>query len=135
MMKYSGCVDCIASEVGEGSDAGKVYNFAKRTSEDSAAISVAHRIEHCIKISTSRKLFSAWRHILTRSFPFGTVGHVIGRTFSPRALKRAAKRRGYDVIKGIIGVGSFKGDNGDGASGWRCSGSDRISGVIGVSER
>jgi len=100
------------------------------------AISVAHFIKQQTNESTSSKLFPAWRQILTRSFPFGTVGHVIGRTFSPRALKRAANGWGYEVIKGTIGVGSRMGDSDDGdAGGCRWCGSERISGMIGVNER
>lgn len=108
----------------------KGYNFAKAPSDDPTATSVAHRIEYCISKSTSSKLFSACRQILTRSFPLGTVGQVIGRAFSPRALRRVANGRGYDVIIGTIGVGSCLDD----AGGRRCSGSDRISGVIGTDE-
>ena len=81
-----------------------------------------------------RNYFLAWRQILTRAFLFGTVGQVMGSTFSPSALKRAAKGRGYIVIKGTIGVGSCRGDNDNDADGWRCAGSDRISGMIGVDE-
>lgn len=101
--------------------------------EDPIAISVAHCIEYWINRSTSSKLFSAWRQTLTRSFPFGTVGQVIGRAFSPWVLKRVANGRGYDVIKGTTGVGSCEG-NDDDADGWRCSGSERIWGMIGVNE-
>ena len=96
-------------------------------------ISVAHCIEYRINKSTCSKPFSACRQILTRSFCLGTVGQVIGRTFSPSALKRVANGRGYDVIKGIIGVGSSGGDAD--AAGWRCSGSDKTSGMIGVNDR
>jgi len=73
------------------------------------AISVAHCIEFWINTSTSSKLFSAWRQILTRSFPFGTVGQVMGRAFSPSVLKRAANGWGCDVIKGTIGVDTTSG--------------------------
>ena len=66
------------------------YNFAKTPPEVLMAISIAHFTDCWINRSTSSKLFSAWRQILTRSFPFGTVGHVMGRTFSPRALNRVA---------------------------------------------
>lgn len=60
----------------------------------------------------------------------------MGRTLSPRALKRAANRWGYDVINGIIGVGSRRGGGGDGdAGGWRFSGSERTSGTINGNER
>jgi len=111
----------------------KRYNFAKTSPEDLTAISVAHFIEYWINRSTSSKLFSAWRQILTRSFPLGTVGQAMGRAFSPRVLKRVANERGYDVIRGTIGVGSCEGD--DDADGWRCSGRERILGLIGVNER
>lgn len=90
------------------------YNFAKPLPEDPMAISAAHCTECWINKSTSSKLFSAWRQILTRSFPFGTVGHVMGRTFSPRALKRVASGWGWDVINGMIGVGSCVDDDAGG---------------------
>lgn len=109
------------------------YNFAETPPEDPTVVSIAHFIECWISSSTCSKLFSAWRQILTRSFPLGTVGQVMGRAFSPRVLRCVANGRGYDVIKGTIGVGSCGGD--DGAEGWRCSGSERTSGLIGVNER
>ena len=56
----------------------------------------------------------------------------MGRAFSPCVLNRAASGRGYAVISGTIGVASCDG-NDDGPD--RCSGSERIWGVIGVSER
>ena len=68
----------------------KDYSFAKTPPEDPMTVSVAHCIKSWINRSTSSKLFSAWRQILTRSIPFGTVGHVMGRAFSPRSLKRVA---------------------------------------------
>lgn len=60
----------------------------------------------------------------------------MGRTFSPSVLKRAANEWGYDVIKGTIGVGSCEGDDDDddNTDGWRCSGSDKIWGMIDVDE-
>jgi hypothetical protein len=117
-----------------GQAAGKNYNFAETSPGYSTATSAAHCIEYRTNRSTSSKLFLAWRQILTRSFPFGTVGQVMGRTFSPSALKRAANGRGYDVIKGTIGVGSCSRDGDDDADGCIYSGSDRMSGVIGVNE-
>ena len=97
-----------------GRVAEKDYNFAKTPPEDPLTISVAHCTEYWINKSTSSKLFSAWRQILTRSFPFGTVGHVMARAFSPRVLKRVANGWGLNVINGTIGVGSCVDDNAEG---------------------
>lgn len=120
-------------EQGTGGE-GVIYHNLAKTPGDSTAISVAHCTECLTNRSTSSKVFSAWRQILTRSFPFGTVGQVMGRAFNPSVRRRAANGWGYDVIKGTIGVGSCEGDDDDDPDGWRCSGNDRIWGVIGVSE-
>lgn len=109
------------------------YNFAGIPPGEPTAISAAHSIEHRISRSTSSMLFPACRQIRTRSFPFGTVGHVMARAFSPCVLSRAANGRGYHVINGTIGVASCDGIGAD-ANGWRCDGSERICGVIGGSE-
>lgn len=70
------------------------YNFAGIPPGEPTAISTAHSIDARISRSTSSKLFPACRQILTRSFPFGTVGHVMARAFSPCVLNRAANGRG-----------------------------------------
>ena len=51
---------------------------------------------------------AACKHTRTRSRPFGTVGHVIGRAFKPRARRWAESGRGYGVRMGMIGVGSVR---------------------------
>jgi predicted neuraminidase len=45
----------------------------------------AHSIIATTRRSTSSRVFPACKQTLTRSLPFGTVGHVIGRAFIPCA--------------------------------------------------
>lgn len=59
-----------------------------------AISSLAHCKIAAISLSTSSHVFPACKHTLTRSFPFGTVGHVIGRAFIPRLYKNADSGRG-----------------------------------------
>lgn len=52
-------------------------------------------------------MFPLCRHTLTLSLPLGTVGHVIGRTFMPRARRYADSGRGCGVSMGMIGEDRF----------------------------
>lgn len=53
--------------------------------------------------SSSAFVFSLCKHTLTLSLPLGTVGHVIGRTFMPRATRYAESGRGCGVSMGMMG--------------------------------
>lgn len=53
--------------------------------------------------SSSAFVFPLCRQTLTLSLPLGTVGHVIGRTFIPRATRYADSGRGCGVSIGMIG--------------------------------
>ena len=53
--------------------------------------------------SSSSFVFPLCKHTLTLSLPLGTVGHVIGRTFMPRARRYAESGRGCGVSMGMIG--------------------------------
>ena len=57
--------------------------------------------------SSSASVFPLCKHTLTLSLPLGTVGHVIGRTFMPRARRYADSGRGCGVSMGIIGEDKF----------------------------
>jgi hypothetical protein len=60
--------------------------------------------------SISSLVLPACKHTRTRSLPFGTVGHVIGRAFMPRARRKAESGRGWGVRMGMIGDGRPKVD-------------------------
>jgi len=64
---------------------------------------LAHSTTPVMSCLTSSFVFPAWRHTRTRSAPFGTVGHVIGRTIRPRLERKEARRRAWGVRRGIIG--------------------------------
>lgn len=53
--------------------------------------------------SSSAFVFPLCRHTRTLSLPLGTVGHVIGRTFIPRATRYADSGRGCGVSMGMMG--------------------------------
>lgn len=65
--------------------------------------SFAHLTTPSANTSSSPFVFPLCKHTRTRSFPLGTVGHVIARTFIPRPTRYADSGRGYGVSIGIIG--------------------------------
>jgi len=91
--------------------------------------SSAHSTTPSTNLSTSSLVFPACKHTLTRSFPFGTVGHVIGRAFMPSVRRNAERGRGWDVMIGIIGEERSRAvAQSEGSGHWRCAGRERSSG-------